>query len=309
MTRPALLTPTRIARAVRRDWMLMLLLAPAVVYFVVFHYGPMYGVLIAFKRYYPSRGILGSPWVGLQWFRQFFRSVYFARLLRNTLLISVYSIAFGFPIPIFFALMLNEVPGRGYKRVVQTVSYLPHFISTVVVVAIMQMLLSMQDGVFNELLCKMGLEKINFFMEPRWFRPLYVGSGIWQQFGWNSIIYLAAISGVDPTLYEAAYMDGSTRWKNMWYITLPCILPTIGILLILRIGNLMSVGFEKIILMYNERTYVVADVISTFTYRRGILNADYSFGTAVGLFNSVVNLVVLVSANRISRRLTEVSLW
>ena len=298
-----------ISKAISRDWMLMLLIAPAAVYFLVFHYGPMYGLLIAFKRYYPSRGILGSPWVGLRWFKQFFQSVYFGRLLGNTLAISVYSIAFGFPIPIIFALLLNEVQHSGYKRVIQTASYLPHFISTVVVVAIMQMLLSMQDGVINELLYTLGFAKINFFMEPKWFRPLFVGSGIWQHYGWGSIIYLAAITGVDSSLYEAAYMDGSTRWKNIWYITLPCILPTIGILLILRIGHIMSVGFEKIILMYNERTYVVADVISTYTYRRGILNADYSFAAAVGMFNSVINLIVLVTANKVSRKVMEVSLW
>jgi putative aldouronate transport system permease protein len=309
MKMPATAGGARIARAVRRDWMLILLILPAVAYFVIFHYAPMYGLVIAFKRYYVSKGIWGSPWVGFQWFGQFFRSVYFTRLIGNTLAISVYSIVFGFPIPIVFALLLNEVRNDRYKRVIQTVSYLPHFISTVVVVAILQMLLSMQDGVINELLARMGGQKINFLMEPKWFRPLYVGSGIWQQYGWNSIIYLAAITGVDLSLYEAAHMDGSSRWQNIWHITLPCILPTIGTLLILRIGNIMSVGFEKIILMYNEKTFVTADVISTYTYRRGILNADYSFATAVGLFNSVINLVVLVTANRMSRKLTEVSLW
>jgi len=300
---------SRFKRMMARDGLLILLCIPPIVYFIVFDYFPMYGVLIAFKRYMPAAGIWGSPWVGFQWFEQFFGSIFFKRLITNTLTISGLSLIIGFPIPIIFALLLNELKFPKFKRVVQTISYLPHFISTVVVVAIMQTLLSMQDGVINELIFRLSGQKINFFMEPSWFRPLYIGSGIWQSFGWSSIIYIAAISGIDPTLYEAGAIDGTNRWHNIIYITLPSILPTIGILLILRLGQMMSVGFEKIILMYNERTYSVADVISTYTYRRGILNADYSFSAAVGLFNSVINLILLVTFNKVSRKVMEVSLW
>lgn len=299
----------KVASAIKRDWILLLMVLPVVLYFVIFRYGPMYGLIIAFQRYSPTQGFLGSQWVGLQWFKQFFNSIYFTRLLKNTIIISVYSIIFGFPFPIFFALLLNEVRSKYFKKIIQTVSYLPHFISTVVVVAIMKTLLSSQGGVVNELLGFLGVEKINFFLSSEWFRPLYIGSEIWQNYGWDSIIYLAALTGIDPNLYEAAFMDGSNRWKNIWHITLPSILPTIVILLILKLGRIMNVGFEKIILMYNPSTYSVADVISTYTYRRGILEADYSFGAAVGLFNAVINLVLLVTINKISKYISDVSLW
>jgi putative aldouronate transport system permease protein len=294
---------------VRRDWMLLLMVAPVLLYFLVFRYLPMYGLVIAFQKYSTTRGILGSRWVGTLWFEQFFGSIYFSRLMINTLLISLLSVGIGFPIPIVFALMLNEVRQERLKRIIQTTSYLPHFISTVVVVSIMKTLLSLQDGVVNAILQGLGLERINFFLAPGWFRPLYIISEIWQTYGWSSIIYLAALSGIDPSLYEAAQIDGSSRWKNIWYITLPSIMPTIVILLILRLGQVMSVGFEKIILMYNPGTYSVADIISTYTYRRGILEADYSFGAAVGLFNAVIDLVLLLTVNRISKRLADISLW
>ena len=300
---------SRFKRMMARDGLLILLCLPAIAYFIVFDYFPMYGILIAFKRYMPSAGIWGSPWVGFQWFEQFFGSIFIKRLIVNTLMISSLNLLVGFPIPIIFALLLNELRVPRFKRVVQTISYLPHFISTVVVVAIMQTLLSMQNGVVNEMIYRLGGQRINFFMEPSWFRPLYIGSGVWQSYGWSSIIYIAAIAGIDPTLYEAGAIDGTNRWHNIIYITLPGILPTIGILLILRLGQMMSVGFEKIILMYNERTYSVADVISTYTYRRGILNADYSFASAVGLFNSVINLTLLVFFNNVSKKVMEVSLW
>ena len=299
----------RFIGALRRDKVLFLFVLPTVVYFLLFHYFPMYGVLIAFKRYNVAKGVWNSPWVGMKWFNQFFGSYYFWTLLRNTLLISLYSLLFSWPMPILFALFLNEAKSAPFKKCVQTITYMPHFISTVVVVAILQVLLASDTGVITELIYKITGNKVNPFMNSSWFRPLYVGSGVWQSFGWNSIIYLAAITGIDPTLYEAAYIDGSNRWKNIWHITLPSILPTIMTLLILRLGQVMSIGYEKIILMYNEATMDVADVISSFTYRRGILNSEYSFASAIGIFNSVINFVLLITVNRLSKHFTEVGLW
>ena len=239
----------RIRAVWKRDAALVLLCLPVIAYYVIFQYLPMYGVVIAFKDFSIRKGILGSDWVGLQNFLEFFRSFYFWRLLRNTLLVSVYSLLWGFPLPILFALFLNELHNGIYKKTVQTLSYLPHFISNVVIVSIMMILLSPSDGIVNKLIQGLGGHPINFFKQAQWFRTLYVGSGLWQSFGWNSIIFLAAISGLDPQLYEAATMDGASRAQKMLSITLPGIMPTIIIILILSIGNLMSVGYEKIILM------------------------------------------------------------
>lgn len=294
---------------IKRDKYLLLLLTPVVLYYFIFHYIPMYGAIIAFKDYNPGIGFWNSPWVGFKWFKQFFESFYFWRLIRNALLLNIYGLIFGFPIPIIFALLLNEIKDGFFKRSVQTVSYLPHFISLVVVVGMMVNFLSPVDGIVNQILKSLGREPINFMGEPRWFRFLYITSGIWQEFGWSSIIYLAALSAIDPTLYDAAKVDGANRWQQMLNITLPGITPTIIILLILNIGYILSVGFEKIILMYQPMTYEVADVISTYVYRRGILGGDYSFSSAVGLFNSAVNFTLLIIVNRISRRLSEISLW
>ncbi|HML45287.1 MAG TPA: ABC transporter permease subunit [Clostridia bacterium] len=274
-----------VRRAIREKY-LMLLLIPGLVYYLLFHYMPMYGVVIAFQNYKLSSSIGNAPWVGLRWFGEFFRSFYFGRLMRNTLLISLYNLVFGFPIPIVFALILHEMRGSLYKRVVQTISYLPHFISTVVVVGMLQTMLSTTDGVINNLLRASGHNAVSFFTEPRWFRTLYIGSGIWESFGWSSIIYLAALSNADPELYEAARIDGANRWHLVLHVSLPCILPTVIILLIMQLGRTMSVGYEKIILMYTPSTYEVADVISTYVYRRGIEGGQFSFGAAVGLFNS-----------------------
>jgi len=268
----------------------------------------MYGAIIAFKEFNPALGIMGSPWVGFKHFKSFFEGVYFWRLVRNTLLISVYSLIWGFPAPIILALLLNEVKNKYFKRTVQTVSYLPHFISLVVVCGIIKDFTS-TDGVINDIIEFLGGERTNFLMIPEWFRPIYVGSGIWQEVGWGSIIYLAAITNIDPQLYEAATIDGASRCKQIWHITLPGIVPTIVILLILRLGGLMSVGFEKIILLYNSATMETADVISSYVYRRGLLDFDYSFSAAVGLFNSVINLILITSANRLSRKVSETSLW
>lgn len=292
-----------------RDKFLLLMILPVVVYYIVFHYVPMSGIVIAFKNFTVSKGIWGSDWVGVKWFEQFFNSIFFWRLLRNTLLISVYGLLFGFWVPIAFALLLSELKNGYFKRFAQTVSYLPHFVSIVVVVGMMVMFLSPTNGVVNLLLNHLGLSSIAFFDDSAWFRTLYVGSDIWQSFGWNSIIYLAAIAGINTQLYEAAKCDGANRWRQIWHITLPGIRPTIMILLILSIGNMMNVGFEKILLMYNPGTYEVSDVISTYVYRRGILAADYSYGAAVGLFNSAVNFILLIAVNQTSRKMNQASLW
>lgn len=296
-------------RNIKKDRYLLLLVAPVLIYFFVFNYIPMYGAIIAFKDFTPGNTILSSQWVGIRWFKEFFRSIYFGRLIKNTLVLSLMNLAFNFPIPIIFALLLNEVRRENLKRVVQTVSYLPHFISLVVMVGIMSNFLSPTDGIINNLLVKMGMEPVNFMGEPEWFRPLYIGSGVWQNFGWNSIIYMATLSSIDPHLYEAARIDGCNRWNEMRHITLPSLAPTAVMLLILALGNLMNVGFEKIILMYSPATYDVADVISTYVYRRGILSAQYSFGAAVGLFNSVINFLLLLTVNKLSRRYTQIGLW
>lgn len=299
----------RLWKNIKKDRYLLVLVAPVIIYYFIFNYIPMYGAIIAFKDFSPGDSILFSKWVGLKWFREFFRSVYFGRLISNTFILSGLSLIFSFPVPIIFALLLNEVKRKHLKRAVQTVSYLPHFISLVVMVGIMSNFLSPSDGIINNFLRRLGMEPINFMGEPAWFRPLYIGSGIWQSFGWNSIIYMAALTSIDPQLYEAARIDGCNRWQEMRHITIPGLMPTAIMLLILALGNLMNVGFEKIILMYSPATYNVADVISTYVYRRGILSAQYSFGAAVGLFNSIINFILLITVNKISRRYTQIGLW
>lgn len=296
-------------RRIKRDRLLLLMVALPVIYFFVFHYLPMYGVLIAFKNYSPTRGIFGSPWVGLKYFRQFFNSAFFWRLLRNTFVLSFYNLLFGFPLPIVFALLLNEVRHPKYKKVVQTVSYLPYFVSLVVVVGLMVNLFAADSGLVNNARAAMGLDRIPFMSDASKFRSLYVGSEVWQKFGWNSIIYIAAITGISPELYEAASIDGANRMQRVWHVTLPGIQTTMIILLILSLGNLMSVGYEKIILMYSPATYETSDVISTYVYRRGLNDAEYSFGAAVGLFNSAVNLTLLLMVNGISRKVSDVALF
>ena len=305
--------PKRKSRSLRHkvfDARYLLLLAlPGIIYYLFFHYAPMYGVLMAFKNYKGNTSIMAAPWVGFKWFQEFFQSHYFGRLLSNTLIISFYNLLFGFPIPIIFALVLHEMRGKYFKKIVQTVSYLPHFISVVVVVGMMQTMLSTTNGVVNNLIKQSGGNPINFMGSPQWFRFLYVGSGVWQGFGWNSIIYLAALTNVDAELYEAAHIDGANRWKQIIHISIPSIMPTMVVLLIMQLGKTMSVGYEKIILMYTPGTYETADVISTYVYRRGIVNGQFSFSTAVGLFNSVINMVLLLVVNGISRKLNDVSLW
>jgi putative aldouronate transport system permease protein len=288
---------------------LHLLLVPTIVYFIIFAYIPMYGIVVAFQDYSPLGGFTRSPWVGLQHFRDFFGSPYFPRLIRNTVLMNLYSLVWGFPMPILFALLLNECKNSRFKKVVQTVSYFPNFVSVVIIVGLMNIFLSPMTGLLNVLLVKLGHDPIYFMGESGWFRSLYVGSGIWQGFGWGSIIYLAALAGVPQELYEAAAIDGANRFQQAIHVSLPSILPTIVLLLILNIGGLLSLGADKIILMYQARTYEVADVISSYVYRRGLMGGEFSFGAAVGLFNNVVNFVLLIAANRVARKVTEFSLW
>ncbi len=297
-----------VIRDANRNKYIYAMLVPVVFYYLLFHYGPMYGAIIAFKDFSPSEGIWGSPWVGLANFQDFFTSFYFERLIRNTISINLLDLAIGFPAPILLALMINEIRGQLFKRSVQTISYLPHFISLVVVVGMLLDFLA-RDGLVNNLLAPLGIQPIAWMQKPEFFQMIYVLSGVWQHVGWGSIIYLAAITNIDPTLYEAAMVDGAGRFRQLLNITLPGIAPTIIVLLILRLGAMMTVGYEKILLMYNPLTMETADVISTYVYRKGILETNYSFSAAVGLFNSAVNFSLLILANTISRRVNETSLW
>lgn len=299
----------RLAKALFQDRYLWLLAVPAVVYYILFHYLPMYGLLIAFKDFSPFLGILRSPWVGFVWFEQFFTSIHFVRTVRNTLLLNFYGFFFNFTVPIIFALLLNEVHNSLFRRWVQTISYIPHFVSIVVVVGLINAMFNTENGLVNTVMGRLGMETVPFLILPGWFRPLYIGSDIWQHFGWRAIIYLAALTAIDQEQYDAAWVDGANRWQQLRFITLPGIAPTIIILMILYVGQMMSVGFEKILLMYGPGTYETADVISTFVYRRGIAGGDYSFAAAAGLFNSVINLVLILMVNRMSRQFTGTSLW
>ncbi len=295
-------------RDLRMNWVVYLMALPVVAYFIIFNYIPMGGILMAFENYKVKKGILGSSWVWFEQFLRFFKSVYFWRLIRNTLLISVYGIIFSFPFPIIFALCLNEVRSTKFKKLTQTISYLPYFISTVVVVSILNDFCK-NGGALTQLARSFGDTGGALISRPEWFRTLYIGSNIWQHLGYNSIIYISALSTVDQELYEAAYVDGAGRWRQTWHITLPGILPTIVILLIMRLGQMMNVGYEKTILMYSPATYETADIIGSYVYRVGIQDADYSYSTAVNFFNSVINFMILFVANKISRSLSEISLW
>ncbi len=285
-----------------------LIIIPVIVYLLVFAYKPMYGLIIAFKDYRPALGFDGSKWVGFKHFKNFFTDVYFWRLLRNTVTISGLNIIFGFPAPIILALLLNEIRNSAFKRTIQTITYMPYFISMVVVCSLVR-IYCQADGVFSQMLQAFGGKPQNLLMNTKYFYPIYVISDIWKNIGWNSIIYLAALTNIDQEQYEAARIDGAGRFKQMVYITLPGLLPTITVLFILRMGGLLNVGYEKILLLYSPATYEVADVISTYVYRKGILNASYSYSTAVGLFNSIVNIFFLVISNYISKKVTESSLF
>ena len=292
----------------KRNKVLYLIILPVLIYFILFRYLPMYGATIAFKDFTPMKGIAGSEFVGLKHFFKFFKSFYFFRVLKNTFTLSFLQILFGFPIPIIFAILLNEVSNKYFKKVVQTVTYLPHFISLVVIAGMITQF-SSQNGIFNDLLVYFGGTRESLLQNPDNFRFIYIASDIWQKAGWESIIYLAALMGIDSSLYEAAGIDGANRFKKILHVTLPGLTPTIIIMLIIRIGRVMEVGFEKIILLYNPATYEVADVISSYVYRVGLIDLNWSYSSAVGIFNAIINLSFLFMANKISRRYTGGGLW
>lgn len=298
----------RVFRDIKSHKMTYLMALPVLLYFLIFKYGPMYGAIIAFKDYDPSSGIMGSPWVGFQHFIDFFQSADFTRIVGNTLNISIGTLIFSFPVPIIFALLLNELRSKPFARITQTVTYLPHFISLVVICGMIKDFTT-QDGLITQFLALFGMKPQNMLNNKDLFVPIYIISDIWQSFGWGSIVYLAALSGVDQELYEAARIDGAGKLRQTWHITIPGILPTIVIMLILRVGGLLNVGSEKIILLYNPLTYETADVISSYVYRRGLNDFAWSFSTAVGLLQSVVNCILLLATNFASRRLSETSLW
>ncbi len=282
---------------------LYIILAPTLLYYLIFCYAPIFGLVIAFQRYSITKGILGSSFVGLQRFRDFFANYKLWQLVRNTLSINIWSLIFSFPMPIILALLLNEVKRLRFKKAVQTITYMPHFITTVVLASLVLTFVS-SDGLINAIRQFFGAEKIVFMTEPRYFYLIYTISGIWQSVGWGSIIYIAAISSVDLQLYEAAVIDGAGRWRQMLHVTLPGISTTIIILLIMNVGSMMSVGFEKVMLLYNPTIYETADVISTFVYRRGLQENDFSYSAAVGMFNSVINFVLLITANYFSKKIS-----
>jgi len=289
---------------------LLLLFLPAALYYLIFEYGPMFGIVVAFKDYSVFKGVWASEWVGLKYFETFlFDNPDFMELLRNTFLIGVYSLVWGFPAPILLALLLNELRSGFFKRFVQSVSYLPHFISNVIIASMIVMFLSPDGGLINRIIGLFGVEPIYFLSNADYFRTIYVSSGIWQGIGWGTIIYLAALTSIDPHLYEAAELDGAGRWKKMRYVSLPGLVPIMIILFILNIGMLMNTGFEKVFLLYNEMVYETADIFTTYTYRIGMLQGNFSYATAIGVFNGVVGFVLIIITNYVARKTRETSLW
>ncbi|HML45615.1 MAG TPA: ABC transporter permease subunit [Clostridia bacterium] len=295
-------------RYLLNHWQLYLLLVAPVAYVYVFKYMPMYGIQMAFKQYNLSLGIWGSPWVGFKWFASFFRSPQFARLIGNTLSISVYQLAASLIPPVIVAIAMNEMRTIAFKKTVQMVTYMPHFLSVVIICGILQQVLSL-NGMVNNFLASVGLNKIQFLGKPHLFKHIYVWSGVWQNVGYNAIIYVAALSGISPDLHEAAKVDGANIWQRIWNVDIPGMLPTAIILLIMNCGNILSVGFEKVFLLQNSLNISASDVISTYVYRVGLVNMEYSFSTAIGLFQSFVSLLLLCTVNYISSRLSETSLW
>lgn len=292
----------------KTNWQIYLMILPALLFYTLFCYLPMYGAVIAFKDYSPRLGIWGSTWVGFKYFIEFFTGPYFSRTFFNTLWISLCTLCFSFPMPILLAIMINELKSKQYSRIVQTASYLPHFISLVVICSLIKEFTA-QDGIITTLLGYVGFPNINMLNEPKLFVPIYVISDVWQTIGWDSIIYLAALTSISQDIYEAAAIDGVGRFRKIFSITLPCILPVVVTMLILRIGGLMSIGYEKIILLQSPANYATSDVINSFVYRRGLVDRSYSFSSAVGLFNSVINCFLLFASNWFSSRFTQTSLW
>ena len=293
----------------KREWQIYAMLLPTIIWFLVFLYKPMYGLQIAFKDYSIFRGVAGSPWVGLEHFETLFSNDQFLRAIGNTIKISALNLLFGFPAPIILALMFNEILHASYKRTAQTIVYLPHFISSVIIAGIVITAFSPTAGIVNTIMGWFGLDPVYFLTQPEWFRPIFVGTGIWQEAGFGSIVFLAAIAGVNPSLYESAVVDGANRWQMMWKITIPSILPTILIMLIIRIGNVMEVSFELVILLYQPATYETADVVNTWIYRQGLQSGQYDLAAAGGLFNAVVAFVLVMTANALSRHFSRTSLW
>ncbi|NOU76704.1 ABC transporter permease subunit [Paenibacillus sp. LMG 31458] len=294
---------------IKANYELYLFILPVVVLYLVFKYYPMYGVQIAFKHFVASKGIWGSDWVGFDNFTRFFESYNFWQIIRNTVSLSLLSLLFGFPMPIIIAIMLNQLMNKKYKKFVQTVIYAPNFISTVVLVGMLYVFLSPNSGIVNHLVTWFGGKPILFMSDANWFRPLYILSGIWQETGFATIIYLAALAGVNPELHEAAIMDGASKWNRVRHVDIPGIMPTIIILLVLALGNIMSIGFEKAFLMQSDLNLSTSEIIPTYVYTQGIQKAQYSFSAAVGLFNSVINVLLLITVNRVARKITETSLW
>lgn len=305
-------SPPRFAavwRHIKRDRQLLLLFLPCIVFYVLFRYGPLYGILIAFKDYSVYEGIWHSDWVGLKHFRRFFDSPDFWLLFKNTLLLGFFTLVWAFPFPIVFAVMLNEVRQLRFKKIVQTFSYLPAFLSVVVVSSMIIDFLSPTHGLVNQALTAMGMDSIYFLAAPEWFRTIYVSSEIWQYMGYEAIIYLAAIASIDPTLYEAARVDGAKRFQMMRYITLPSIMPTILILFVIKSGSMFRIGYEKVLLLYSPMTYDVADVFSTYVYRKGLLDTNYSYAAAVGLFEAIIALIMLTLTNILTTKAGGRGLW
>lgn len=296
-------------KSVKRNWQLYVMCLPAIIFMVLFAYKPMYGILIAFKKYNMRVGIMESPWVGFDNFKRLFDSYWFPIILKNTLSLSLLSLVLGFPVPIILALILNEVSNTRFRKTFQTISYAPHFISTVVMCGMVSLFLNPTSGIFNIIITKLGGEAVNFMQEAKNFKWIYVLSGIWQEVGWGSIIYFATLSGVDKSLLEAADIDGATRLQKIWYINIPVLIPTIIVLLILNCGSLLSVGYEKVYLLQNSTNLSGSEVISTYVYKVGLEQADFSFGTAASLFNSVVNTIILLLANFLSKKTTEQGLF
>ena len=299
----------RIKIDIRKHWILYVMLMPVVIYFIIFEYYPVYGLTLAFKKYNAKLGIGGSPWVGFKHFARLFKLHSFPTMIRNTLEMSLYSLVVGFPIPIVFALMLNYVENKKLKKTVQMVSYAPHFLSTVVVCSMITMFCSKDGGVFNVFRNLIGMESVSFLSVPEWFKDIYTWSGVWQGMGWSAIIYISALAGVDPTLHEAAIVDGATKIQRMWHVDIPSIKSTIVMLLIMRMGSIMSVGFEKVYLLRNSLNLEAAQVISTYVYQLGLLNGQMSYSAAIGLFNTVVNVLLLLFVNTIVKKLSEISLF
>lgn len=294
----------------KRNWVLYLFLLPALLYVGIFHYGPLYGLQIAFKNYSLSKGIWDSPWVGFKWFIMFFKTPRFWNIMKNTLLISAYSMGMSFPFAVILALMLNSVKNVRWKKLVQTITYMPHFISTVVLVGMISVFFSPRSGFINTILSWFGGPGDTYFMGmSSAFPHLYVWSGVWQSTGWGSIIYIAALAGIDPTLYEAAMIDGANKFKRVIHIDLPCILPTVSIMLIMNAGHIMNVGYEKVYLMQNNLNNATSEVISTYVYKLGLLDQKFSYSSAIGLFNNVISFTLLLIVNKVVKQLSGSGLW